>query len=108
MTFWLLYIKEMDSKTRAILRGKASKINSVFQIGKDGITDSVIDAVSKALFARELVKITVLKNCEKTPKDVLAELADSTGAEAVCAIGQKIVLYRVSNKKGIKHILEIC
>ena len=98
----------MDSKTRAILRGKASKIDSVFQIGKDGITETVIDAVSKALLARELVKITVLKSCEKTPKEVLLELADSTGAEAICAIGQKVVLYRVSNKKGIKHVLEIC
>ena len=98
----------MDSKTRAILRGKASKIDSVFQIGKDGITDTVIDAVSKALLARELVKITVLKNCEKTPKEVLLELSDSTGAEPICAIGQKVVLYRVSNKKGIKHVLEIC
>ena len=97
----------MDSKTRSILRGKASKIDSVFQVGKDGITDNVVDAVSKALFARELVKITVLKNCEKTPKEVLVELADSTGAEAICAIGQKVVLYRVSNKKGIKHVLEI-
>ena len=97
----------MDSKTRALLRGKASKIDSVFQIGKDGITDTVIDAVSKALTARELVKVSVLKNCEKTPKEVLLELADSTGAEAICAIGQKVVLYRVSNKKGIKHVIEI-
>lgn len=97
----------MDSKTRSILRGKASKIDSVFQVGKDGITDNVVDAVSKALFARELVKITVLKNCEKTPKEVLVELADSVGAEPICAIGQKVVLYRVSNKKGIKHVLEI-
>lgn len=97
----------MDSKTRAILRGKASQIDSVFQVGKDGITDNVVDAVSKALFARELVKITVLKNCEKTPKEVLVELADSVGAEPICAIGQKVVLYRVSNKKGIKHVLEI-
>ena len=97
----------MDSKTRALLRGKASKIDSVFQIGKDGITDTVIDAVSRALTARELVKVSVIKNCEKTPKEVLLELADSTGAEAICAIGQKVVLYRVSNKKGIKHVIEI-
>ena len=97
----------MDSKTRAILRGKATQIDAIFQVGKDGVTDMVVDAVQKALFARELVKISVLKTCEKKPKEILLEIADKTGAEPICTIGQKIVLYRVSNKIGIKHVLEI-
>ena len=97
----------MDSKTRAKLRGLATKIDVVFQVGQNGVTDSVVEAVANALHARELVKINVLNNCDLSPKEVLCELSLKTGAEAVCTVGQKVVLYKVSNKKGIKHVLEI-
>ena len=97
----------MDSKTRATLRGLATKIDPVFQVGRDGVTENVVVAVDLALTARELVKVNVLKNCELSPKEVLEELSNKTNSTGVCSIGQKIVLYRVSNKKGIKHVLEI-
>lgn len=97
----------MDSKTRSILRGKATQIDAVFQIGIDGVTENVIDAVDKALTARELIKVTVLKNSPVTPREALDMLAKATGAEGICTVGQKVVLYRVSNKRGIKHVLEI-
>lgn len=98
----------MDSKTRAILRGKASQISAICQIGKDGLTTTLLESIENALFARELVKINVLKNCDETPKELLTKIAEATGAEPICTIGQKIVIYKVSNKKGIKHVLEIC
>ena len=52
----------MTSKQRAYLRGVANKIDSIFQIGKGGITENLIKQLSDAIEARELIKITVLKN----------------------------------------------
>lgn len=97
----------MDSKTRAKLRGKASQIDAICQIGKDGLTETIVESIANALHARELVKINVLKNCDSAPKELLDQIAEATGAEPICTIGQKIVVYKVSNKKGIKHVLEI-
>lgn len=93
----------MTSKTRAKLRGLASAEASVFQIGKDGLSDAVASAVDDALKARELVKITVLKTAEE-PETILKELAKKLRAEPVTVIGNKIVLYRRSEEKGVKHI----
>lgn len=93
----------MTSKQRAALKAKANGCEAVFQIGKDGVSDTLAAAVSDALDARELVKLSVLKTCAETPGQVLQTLADRLNAEPVCAIGNKIVLYRFSPNKT-EHI----
>lgn len=95
----------IDSKTRSKLSAIAQKVQPVFQIGKNGITDVVIKELNEALEARELIKISILRNSELDTKETLSQLAQKLNAEPVSAIGFKIVLYRVSNKKDIKHIL---
>ena len=79
-------------------------IEPIFQVGKGGITDTMVQELSKALESRELIKLTVLKNNLDSPNAILQELAEKLSAEPVCAIGNKIVLYRKSQKKDIKHI----
>jgi len=82
----------------------AAMMQPIFQIGKGGLNDAMINSISEALEKRELIKITVLKTCEDEPKDLLQELAEALGAEPVTAIGNKIVLYRYSNNDKITHI----
>lgn len=95
----------MTSKTRATLRSLAQKEPSLFQIGKEGVTDAVVAAVNDALEKRELVKLTVLKTAD-VPQAVLEVLAKRLNAEPITAIGYKIVLYRESKRDGVKHILD--
>ncbi len=92
------------TKQRSKLRSIAQTIEPIGQIGKGGITENVIKNFSDALDARELIKITVLNNTDDDAKSLSIELAESLNAEVVCVIGHKIVLYRFSNKKGVKHI----
>ena len=87
----------MTSKQRAYLKSLAMTMDPIFQIGKASLTPEIIEAVSEALEARELIKITVLKNCLDDPKEVAQVLADRTGSQVVQVIGTKIVLYRVSD-----------
>ena len=46
----------LTSKQRAYLRGKASVMDTIFQIGKGGISDNMIKQLYDALEARELVE----------------------------------------------------
>ncbi|MBQ2717512.1 MAG: YhbY family RNA-binding protein [Clostridia bacterium] len=92
------------TKQRSNLRSLAQTIDPIAQIGKGGISDNLIESLSTMLDARELIKITVLNNAEMDAKSFSIELAESLKAEVVCVIGHKIVLYRRSDKKGIKHI----
>ena len=95
----------MNSKERAFLRGLAMNISPLVQIGKNGISDNTVKEINDILEARELIKIAVLNNADYRAKDIIDELARLTGATPVEAKGNKIVLYRVSSKKGIKHIM---
>ncbi len=92
------------SKQRSVLRSMAQTIEPVGQIGKGGLSENMITTFSQALEARELIKITLLNNSDEDLKEVASELASRLGAEVVCTIGHKIVLYRYSNKKGINHV----
>lgn len=94
----------MTSKTRAQLKSIAVNIKPIFQIGKGGTNDNMIKSIGDALFAHELIKITVLRTCDYSGQELAALLELRTGAETVCVIGSKIVLYKRSDKEGIKHI----
>jgi RNA-binding protein len=91
----------MTSKQRAYLKGLAQTMDPIFQIGKASLTPEICEAVSEALEARELIKISVLKNCFDDPKEIGQTLAERTRSQVVQVIGRKIVLYRESkdNKK---------
>ena len=89
----------LTSKQRAYLRGLGTSCPAIMQVGKGGITDNLLKAVSDALEARELVKLTVLENCTETPREILDRLCDELGAEGVACVGKKIILYRESVEK---------
>ena len=57
----------ITSKQRAQLRGMAMSLDTIIQIGKGGITDSVVESVNAALKARELVKGKVLEDIIANP-----------------------------------------
>ena len=94
----------ITTKQRAYLRGLGNALEPVMQIGKEGLSDNSYEAINGLLEARELVKIRVLKNCEKTPKETMHDICDKLGAEPVQVIGGIIVIYKKSSKKDFKHI----
>ena len=89
----------LSSKQRATLRSMANGIDTIMQIGKDGVTENLITTVSDALEARELIKLKVLDNSAETPRSAAEALAEATGADVECTVGTKLVLYRESKKK---------
>ena len=88
----------LTSKQRAQLKGMASTMDTIIQIGKDGITDNVVTQVQDALRARELVKGRVLDNSLLTAREAVTELARLCTAEPVQFIGTKFVLYKENHQ----------
>lgn len=89
----------MTSKQRSYLKGLAMNIDPIFQIGKSSLTPEFTESINDALEARELIKISVLKNCMDDPRELAGILAERTHSELVQVIGKKIVLYRESSEK---------
>ena len=77
----------------------------IFQIGKGSISPSLVAAISEALEARELIKISVLKNCADDPKELAQIVAERTRSQVVQVIGKKIVLYKEGKDEKKKIIL---
>lgn len=92
----------MTSKERAYLRSVAMTMDPIFQIGKSSITPEFTSAISEALEARELIKISVLQNCMDDPKNLAQVLAERTHSQVVQVVGKKITLYKEGQDKKYK------
>ena len=88
----------LDAKDKKKLRKEAQDRRSLFQIGKDGIGDKLIDTLEDFLWAHELVKLNLLKSAPLTTAEAAEILAQETGSEIVHIIGHTFVLYRRSKK----------
>ena len=94
----------ITSKQRAYLRKLANTLDPIFQIGKSGITDEILNQLSNALEARELIKVHVLETAMLDIKEACNDVAEKLGAEPVQAIGSKFVLYRPCRKPQERKI----
>ncbi len=90
----------MTSKQRAYLRGLANTIDPIFQIGKNGLTDVLIQQLDDALEARELIKITILETAPENVKDLGNKISERTNSIFVQAVGNKITLFRQKKKNS--------
>ena len=95
----------MTSKQRSYLKGLAMTMDPIFQIGKSSVTPELTAAIAEALEARELFKITVLKNCLDDGRSIAEVLAERTRSEVVQVIGKKIVLYKPAKDEAKRKIV---
>ena len=78
------------------LKGLASTLDTKYQVGKNEISDTVVAMLDKALTARELIKIDVMKAVEVPIMELALDLSSRLNAEIVQVVGRVIVLYRFS------------
>ena len=74
-------------------------LEPIFQIRKSSQTPEETEAIGEAFNTKELIKITVLKNCMDDPNEIARMLAERTHAQVVQVIGKKIVLYKPDKDK---------
>ena len=87
----------MTSKERAKLRAEANSLEPIFQIGKEGITESVVAQLEDTFNTRELFKIKVhLESSPEDPKEIAAKISEATGCDIIQVIGGTIVVFRIN------------
>lgn len=89
----------LTSKQRAYLRSLAAPMDTIYQVGKGGITAVMCEQIAAALEARELIKLRVLDNCDYSSREAAEKIAEATDSEVVQVIGTRFVLFRKSQKK---------
>lgn len=89
----------LTSKQRAYLRSLSQKLDTIFQIGKGGITEETCNQIFNALEARELIKARVLDNSGYSAREAADIIAEVIECDVVSCVGTKFVLYKESTKK---------
>ncbi len=96
----------LNSRQRAQLRAMANSFETIFQVGKGGITDELIKHTDEALEKRELIKLRVLETAGVTAREAADEIAQRVNADTVQVIGSRFILYRAAaNKENRKIVL---
>ncbi len=83
------------------LKSQAHHLKPVVMIGKLGITDSLIEAVDKALEDHELIKIRFI-DFKDDKKDFVTEIAAKTCSDCIAIIGNIAIMYK-QNKDAEKR-----
>ena len=96
----------ITKQQRIKLRSLAMSIKPTVWVGKDGFDLQVYEQIKQELFNHELIKISLNPSMDKLDETGLSELAVKTGSDVITQIGKKIVLYKLSSKKGLKHVLD--
>ncbi|GAB1611415.1 MULTISPECIES: ribosome assembly RNA-binding protein YhbY [Mammaliicoccus] len=91
----------LTGKQKRYLRKEAHHLDPIFQIGKGGISENMIEQLNEALEKRELIKVHILQNNMDDHKEVANSISEQTESELVQLIGSIIILYKESkeNKK---------
>ena len=84
----------LTSNEKRQLKSLASVEKIKYQVGKNEISDTLLDMLNKALTARELIKIDVMKGATDPVMEIALDLSSKLNAEIVQVVGRVIVLYR--------------
>ena len=91
----------LTPKQKRELKALASQLTIKYQIGKNEISDTLLNMLDKALTAHELIKIDVMKGCSLPIMEVALDIANKLNAELVHVMGRVIILFR-RNKENPK------
>ena len=98
----------MTSKERAFLKKEAHNLEPIVRIGKDGLSDNIVQSLLDAINSRELIKVKVLQNLDADKDDtreMAEELSRKSGAELVGVIGKIIIFYKENKDKPVVSAL---
>lgn len=95
----------MTSKQRSNLKSLAATMKPIAQVGKEGIGENLIQSLSDALEARELIKVNLLPASGEDGENLAANIADLLNAEVVAVIGRKAIFFRRSSREHFEHIV---
>ena len=88
----------LTSKQRAEFRAQANSLETTLMVGKDGVTQAVVEEADRLLTARELVKGKVLETALMSAREVSDAICEATGADGISCVGSKFVIYRYIEK----------
>lgn len=92
----------LDKKKKQYLKSLGNTLKASVQIGKDGLSENVIDMCERSLEAHELIKVALLKSCPVSVQEIALDISSQTNADIINIIGRTILMFRQSEKRKIQ------
>lgn len=89
----------LTGKQKKFLKALAHNLSALVQVGKEGLSENLIEATDQELLRRELIKVKLGKNSGVEKDEAGSALAEATGSCLVQLIGKTLILYRPNPKR---------
>jgi len=89
----------LTNTQKKFLRKLGHAISPVIYIGKEGLTESVVAAIDKALLDHELIKVKLINTDRISKHEAAEQVPEQTGCLLVQLIGKTLLIYRTSEEK---------
>ncbi len=97
----------MNGKQRSYLKKLSHGMKPVIQVGKEGVTPSLISQISETIKKRELIKISVLESCPEEVDEVMDKILERAKCEFVQSIGRKLTVYKRNEKEPVIELPKV-
>lgn len=97
-------MKELGSRERSLLSRLSNPIKPVIRVGKNGLTEGIVNAIDELLEKRELIKIKFV-DFKDVKSEIATDISEKTGSMLIRVIGNIAIFYRESKKPENRKIM---
>ena len=90
---------ELSIKQKKFLRKLAHPLSVSVQIGKEGVSDGLLESLRAALLHHELIKVKISNNSGLEKKKAAEDIPRKTKSSLVQLIGKTLILYKENPKR---------
>ena len=87
------FILELKGSQKRYLRGLANTLKPMVFIGRNGLTDQVLDAIDQSLDSHELIKVR-FHEFKEMKKELCREIAEKCQCDLAGMVGHVAIFYR--------------
>mgnify|MGYP001488433232 CR=1 FL=1 len=89
----------LNNAQKKHLRGLGHHLEPMVMIGREGLSESVIQAVDYALLSHELIKVKIINTSSVNKHEAAEFLPAHTSSTLVQLIGKTLLLFRRNKKR---------
>ena len=87
-------METLTGKHKRLLRSRGQRLGVSLAIGRAGLGPSLIEQISRALDARELIKVRLFDERGQARRAAAEQIARRTNSICIGVVGRTVLLYR--------------
>ena len=99
--------KKLTGKQVRYLKGQGHHLKPLVMLGRDGLSNNVLNELNAILTAHELIKVKVGNSCMLDRREVAEAAAEKTGSEIVQVLGKTFLLFRANPDRDAEQRIKL-